>query len=140
PAGTRALPFRRRSAERVGHRTVPPGRPEGPGDGLVGGWGLAVAAGAFWGGILLAGTLGSARVALWAAVLMTGAAGLWVAAVVRREGWWWRAAFFAAAFVLLGAGWGGLRAEAVASSPLARLAGRSVELRGTVASEPREGA
>src|SRR5205823_6227739 len=69
-----------------------------------------------------------------------GAAGLCVAALVRREGRWWRAAFFGAGFVLLGAGWGGLRSEAVASSPLARLAGRSVELRGTVASEPRRGA
>jgi competence protein ComEC len=99
-----------------------------------------VGAGAFWSGILLAGTLGSAPVALWAAVLLTGAAGLWVAAVVRREGRWLRAAFFAAVFVLLGAGWGGLRAEAVASSPLARLSGRSVELTGTIATEPRDGA
>jgi competence protein ComEC len=106
----------------------------------MGGVGLAVAAGAFWAGILLAGAIGWGRAAAWASVLVAGVAALWVASRMRTEARRWRVAYLCAAFCLLGAGWGGLRAATVASSPLSRLAGRSVELRGAIATEPHTGA
>jgi competence protein ComEC len=106
----------------------------------MGGWALAVGAGAFWSGILLAGTAGPLPAGLWAVVLLFGAAGLLVGASLRRQRRRWSAAALGLSFVLLGAGWGGVRAATVDASPLARLAGRSVELSGAIATEPRGGA
>lgn len=106
------------------------------------GWGLAVAAGGFWAGVLLAGVDTAPTAGAGMAVLGIGVLGLSAAALFRRGsgGGRWRAAAAAACFVLLGCGWGGLRTATLDASPLAKLAGRSVELLGTVGDEPRAGA
>jgi competence protein ComEC len=107
----------------------------------VAGWGLAVAAGCFWAGILLAGLLDTPTVGLSAILLGIAVAGLVAGAAGRRglDRRRFRAGIAAASFVLLGAGWGGLRTAALDASPLAKLAGRSVEVLGTVGDEPRAG-
>src|SRR5437879_913441 len=112
----------------------------------MGGWLLATAAAGFWVGILAAGATAAIRGSAEAVLLMAGglvclagvAVGGWAigegqAAVARRHA----AAFVA--FLALGAGWGSLRFEEVSASPLARLAGRSVEMAGTIATDPVAG-
>jgi competence protein ComEC len=103
---------------------------------------LAVAAGSFWTGILLAGRVEGPSAELGAVLLVAGVAGLWAGAALRRDAAARRrrAAVAAASFVLLGAGWGWVRTATLDASPLARLAGRTVELRGAIAGEPRAGA
>lgn len=109
------------------------------------GWTLPVAAAAFWSGILLAGTMQAARAPAGIAMLVAGLLGLGACAV--RSAWAslgargviLRISVAAAAFALLGGGWATLRAAHVASSPIARLAGRSVEAVGDVATDPQQG-
>ena len=110
------------------------------------GWTLSVAAASFWSGILLAGTMPAPRALAALGPLLAGVVGLGASAA--RDAWKpsgargavARVAVVAAAFALLGGGWGMLRESRVASSPVARLAGRSVEALGELATDPAEGA
>src|SRR5207302_5438938 len=87
PGAARTVPLGRRPAERNGDRALASVRHEGPGDGVgVGGWGLAVAAGFFWSGILLVGTVEAPRVGMGVVALAIGLAGLSAGAALGREG------------------------------------------------------
>ena len=109
------------------------------------GWTLPVAAGGLWAGILLAGAEPAPGALMSFALLLAGLAGLGASAargVWERSGARGAAARFAVvavAFALLGGGWGMLRASRVASSPVARLAGRSVEAVGELGTDPQQG-
>ena len=110
------------------------------------GWTLPLAAAAFWGGILVAGTVAAPLSPMALGMLLAGVVGLAASASGRvwkspgARGAALRLAMVAAAFALLGGGWGALRAARIASSPVARLDGRSVEAFGTVATDPQAGA
>ena len=110
------------------------------------GWTLPVASAAFWSGILLAGTVSAPRSSAGFGLLLLGVVGLAAAssgrawASPRMRAAIARIAVLAAAFALLGGGWGVLRASRVQSSPVARLAGRSVEAVGEVGTDPQAGA
>src|SRR5438552_19001 len=118
------------------------------GDGAsLGGWALAIAGGGFWVGILVAGAPDRGPgVVGGTALLVGGAAGLAALAWRQRDrpgrhglslG---RIGFLVViSFGLLGTGWFGVREAHVAGSPLARLAGRSVELWGSLAGDPAPG-
>ena len=107
----------------------------------MGGWALAVAASAFWSGILLAGS-GPAEpgavpwVMLGAGLLACG--GLVVVRGYRRGSWSGigRVALLVAGFVLLGAGWQGVHQDRIARSLLLRSGGRAIRVEGTLASDP----
>jgi competence protein ComEC len=103
------------------------------------GWGLALAAAAFWSGIAWA-TGGELELGLGAALAL-GLSGLLVlltmaalrgASIARIVGVF-------VAFGLLGAGWAGIRDARVRSSPVAELIGRPVRLIGVIASSPQPG-
>jgi competence protein ComEC len=112
----------------------------------VSGWTLPISAAAFWSGILLSGTMPAPRAPVALGMLLAGVGGLAASAVKRAwestgaRGALVRIAVAAAAFALLGGGWGTLRAALLASSPLVRLAGRSVEAVGAIGTDPQPGA
>jgi len=117
----------------------------------VGGWIPAVAAAGLWAGILAAGSSGTGSPPWVAGLLMLAGLGLLafpvsaaggrprvsggsaVAARLRRYG------PVLVAFGLLGSGWAWLREAHLADSPLVRLSGRSVEVWGTLAGDPKPG-
>jgi competence protein ComEC len=103
------------------------------------GWGLALAAAAFWSGIAWA-TGGELMLGMGAGLTL-GLSGLLVLLIVAAL----RGALIArivgvfVAFGLLGAGWAGMRDARVRASPVAELIGRSVRLIGVIASSPQPG-
>jgi competence protein ComEC len=112
----------------------------------MGGWVLTAAAAGFWLGIFAAGSAAVLRGTAEAVLLMAGGLA-WLAALA-LGGWATgespsaparRHAAAFVAFLALGAGWGSLRFQEVSASPLARLAGRSVELTGTMTTDPVSG-
>ena len=110
----------------------------------MGGWLLAVAAGCFWAGILVAGVPASGMGTGAAVVIIAcGVIGLTGAVVRRYEGGGWRSAFalfvVLGSFFLLGAGWSGLRGARVRDSPLARFVGHTVTVEGSLADDPKPG-
>src|SRR6266542_1066766 len=106
----------------------------------MGGWFLALSASAFWVGILLEG-LGrrgpGAPVALGAMVL--GLGGLAALAYARHLHRRWPVLLLILwlSFALLGMGWAALHEAAASGSPLARLAGHSVRIQGSLSSDPK---
>jgi len=104
-------------------------------------WLLAGAAGALWVGILLVGAAEPPPGAhAGGAMLGAGLAGLAAMAFLRgRPLRIWVAFVIAACFVSLGAGWASLREARRADSPLARLAGRTVTVWGSMDGEPAPG-
>jgi competence protein ComEC len=108
----------------------------------MGGWALVLAAGGLWVGVLFSG-LGAGGPTLPEAFLLIAvgtAALLMIVATSRHRlhpavlGAW-----IAISFAFVGAGWAGLRAVHVNSSPLIRLAGGSVPAWGTLGSDLKEG-
>lgn len=104
-------------------------------------WLLAGSAGALWVGILLVGAAEPAPGAhAGGAMLGAGLAGLAAMVLLRgRQPRIWVAFLMAACFVSLGAGWASLREARRADSPLARLAGRTVTVWGSIEGEPAPG-
>jgi competence protein ComEC len=108
----------------------------------LGGWLLAGAAAGFWVGILLTGLGASGPGLAWGVALLSlGMAGLAAVALspVGRHGILARWVAGGVCFALLGAGWAALREARRQGSPLAALAGRTVEVWGTLDGEPRPG-
>ncbi|HEY1330592.1 MAG TPA: DNA internalization-related competence protein ComEC/Rec2 [Actinomycetota bacterium] len=106
---------------------------------------LAIAAAGLWAGILLAGVPASGLAEAPAVGLLSAGFAALVAAVVWRRrgsrlGRVRTAVAVGLAFVLLGVGWGGLHDARVRHSRLAATLGRTVEARGTLASQPEAGA
>jgi competence protein ComEC len=106
----------------------------------MGAWLLTVAAAGLWGGILLGG-LGphTTDPAAGTALLVTGVLALAAHAAAGRSGGLRRLGIVGACFLLLGAGWASIREAHRVASPLARLAGRSVTVRGSLEGEPVSG-
>jgi competence protein ComEC len=116
-----------------------------PKPGAMGGWLLAAAAGALWAGIVLAGTAGAGVSASDSAVhLGTGTivlgASAWLARRPAGSHGTTPRMMLLAGFLLVGSGWGALRAARLESSPILEFAGRSVTVEGTLSAEPRDGA
>ena len=105
------------------------------------GWSLALAASAFWAGILLGGLSETGvGVGVAAFLLVIGLSGLGASlAAARADGgralW---GVLVVVSFGLLGAGWASLRDARVRSSPLALLAGRDVTAWGQMSSDPQQ--
>jgi competence protein ComEC len=112
----------------------------------VSGWLLALAAAGFWAGILVVGVSGIAPTAATCAVLMAAGVVLVIGGLRTAStlgpgpaGRLAPAGVAVAAFAVMGAGWFGLHGAHLAASPLVRLNGRSVEVWGTLASDPEPG-
>ena len=135
----------------------------------MGAWTLAIAAAAFWSGILWAtggerelGLRTGATLLVAGAVLLSAGAVLLSTAAASARGTQTQPdpaariprpraavlvlagpamAFLAVfiAFALLGAGWAGIREARVRSSPIATLTGRAVKVSGEIASSPEQG-
>src|SRR6266568_1014829 len=110
------------------------------------GWSIAAAAAGLWTGIVLAGLRsGPPPAGQGAALLALGAAGLWAAFLARHLRLHRLVAAGVAAagvsvpFLFLGAGWAEVQQGHVAASPLALLAGRSVQVSGTLGDAPQAG-
>jgi competence protein ComEC len=103
------------------------------------GWGLALAAAAFWSGIAWA-TGGELELGLGAGLglSLSGLLVLLIVAALRGVSMARIVGVFVA-FGLLGAGWAGMRDARVRASPVAELVGRPVRLIGVIASSPQPG-